>query len=98
MLTIENIDNIVYNDLTIHRKVWTITAVTEMNKAKPRYQFYLSDGKNFRTIYLDRTPTNNSSTDGYLYKLHTSLKATLISKEELRSVGSTQYWLERVCE
>jgi hypothetical protein len=98
MLTIENIDNIVYNDLTIHRKVWTITGITETDNGKPQYQFYLTDGKDFRTIYLDRTPTNNSSTDGYLYKLHTSLKATLISKEELRSVGSTQYWLEKVCE
>ena len=98
MLTIENIDNIVYNDLTIHRKIWTITAVTEMNKTNPQYQFYLSDGKNFRTIYLDRNGVSKTNLNGMLYKLHTSANGVFVSKEELRSVGSTQYWLEKVCE
>jgi hypothetical protein len=98
MLTIDNIKRIEGQRITIKGLDWKIIGATDMADGKPQYQFYLNHGSNFITIYLDRTPTNNSSTDGYLYKLHTSLKATLISKEELRSVGSTQYWLEKVCE
>jgi hypothetical protein len=98
MLTIKNINNILYNDLTIHRKIWTITGITETDNGKPQYQFYLSDGKESITIYLDRNWASKTNLKGMLYKLHTSANGVYISNEELRSVGSTQYWLEKVCE
>ena len=98
MLTIKNINNILYNDLTIHRKVWTITGITETDNGKPQYQFYLSDGKEFITVYLDRNWASKTNLKGMIYKLHTSINGVYVSNEELRSVGSTQYWLERVCE
>lgn len=97
MLTINNINNILYSDLRIHRKVWTITGITEMDTGKPQYQFYLSDGKEFITVYLDRNWANETNLKG-VYKLHTSENGMFVSNEELRSVGSTQYWLEKVCE
>jgi hypothetical protein len=102
MLTIKNINNILYNDLTIHRKIWKITGITETDNGKPQYQFYLSDGKEFITVYLDRI-INTSKHSGNIpnkdyYKLHTSQNVNYVTTEELRSVGSTMFWLEVVCE
>jgi hypothetical protein len=98
MLTIKNINNILYNDLTINRTVFTITSAGEGDNRKDQYHFHLSDGNDFKTVYLNRFWSSKPKNGNPLYKLHTSSKELFISKEELRSVGSTQYWLEKVCE
>jgi hypothetical protein len=98
MLTIKNINNILYSDLTIHSRVWTITSAGESDNRKDQYHFYLSDGKDFKTVYLNRFWSSKPKNGNPLYKLHTSSNGVFVSNEELRSVGSTQYWLERVCE
>ena len=101
MLTIENIKRIEGQKITIKGLDWKIIGATDMADAKPQYQFYLNHGSNFRTIYLDRvinTPKNSGNVENKdYYKLHTSQTARYVSTEELRSVGSTMYWLEQVC-
>ena len=101
MLTIENIKSIERQTVTIKGLDWIIIGATEMNDAKPQYHFYLKHGTNFRTIYLDRiinTPKNSGNVENKdYYKLHTSQNVKYISTEELRSVGSTLFWLEQVC-
>ena len=102
MLTIENIKRIEGQRITIKGLDWKIIGATDMADGKPQYQFYLNHESMFRTIYLDRiidTPKNSCKIiNKDYYKLHTSQNARYVSTEELRSVGSTMYWLEQVCE
>ena len=102
MLTIENIKSIEGQVVTIKGLDWKIIGATDMADGKPQYQFYLSHRNMFRTIYLDRiinTPKNSGNVENKdYYKLHTSQTARYITTEELRSVGSTLFWLEVVCE
>jgi hypothetical protein len=98
MLTIENIEKIEGNVVTIKRLDWKIIGVTDYGPSQ--YQFYLKHGSNFRTIYLDRTIENTKDKNIYnknFYRLHTSQNARYVSAEELRSVGSTLYWFNEVC-
>jgi len=99
MLTIENIKNIEGQVVTIKRLDWKIIGTTDYGGKQ--YQFYLKHGSMFRTIYLDRiidTPKNSGNVENKdYYKLHTSQTARYVSTEELRSIGSTLYWLEAVC-
>ena len=101
MLTIENIKRIEGQKITIKGLDWKIIGATQMNDGKPQYHFYLNHGSNFRTIYLDRiinTPKNSGNIPNKdYYKLHTSQTAKYVTTEELRSVGSTLFWLEQVC-
>ena len=99
MLTIENIKRIEGQVLTIKGLDWKIIVATEMNDSKPQYHFYLNHGSNFRTIYLDRVidSLNKSIHNKDYYKLHTSQNVRYVTTEELRSVGSTLFWLEQVC-
>jgi hypothetical protein len=98
MLTIDNIKRIEGQVVRIQGLDWKIIGATDMADGKPQYQFYLNHGSNFRTIYLDRNWASKTNLKGMLYKLHTSANGVFVSNEELRSVGSTMYWLERVCE
>jgi hypothetical protein len=98
MLTIDNIKRIEGQVVRIQGLDWKIIGATDMADGKPQYQFYLNHGSNFRTIYLDRKWVSKTNLKGMLYKLHTSANGVFVSNEELRSVGSTMYWLERVCE
>jgi hypothetical protein len=100
MLTIENIKSIEGQKITIKGLDWKIIGATDMADGKPQYQFYLSHGNMFRTIYLDRIIENTKDKNIYkkdFYRLHTSQNVRYVSAEELRSVGSTMYWLEQVC-
>lgn len=106
MLTIENIQNIKGQAIKVKGKQWVVTGVTDtdavLTNGKSQYQFYLtnSEGNNFRTIYLDRIIENTKDKNIYkkdFYRLHTSQNVRYVSTEELRSVGSTMYWLEQVC-
>ncbi len=102
MLTIDNIHKIKGFDVTIKGIEWKIIGVTDSNE-KLQYHFYLTDnstgsnGANFRTIYLDRNWASKTNLKGMLYKLHTSTNGVFVSNEELRSIGSTLFWLEQVC-
>jgi hypothetical protein len=108
MLTIENIQNIKGQAIKVKGKQWVVTGVTVtdavLTNGKSQYQFYLtnSEGNNFRTICLDRiidTPKNSCNIiNKDYYKLHTSQNVRYVSTEELRSIGSTMYWMEQVCE
>jgi hypothetical protein len=98
MLTIDNIKRIEGQVVRIKGLDWKIIGATDMADGKSQYQFYLNHGSNFRTIYLDRKWVSKTNLKGMLYKLHTSANGVFVSNEELRSVGSTMYWLERVCE
>lgn len=108
MLTIKNYKKLQGQAIKVKGKQWVVTGVTDTDDAltngKPQYQFYLtnSEGNNFRTICLDRiidTPkdSGNIPNKNY-YKLHNSQNARYVSTEELRSIGSTMYWMEQVCE
>jgi hypothetical protein len=101
MLTIQNIKRIEGQVVTIKGADWKIIGATDMADGKPQYHFYLTHLGNFRTIYLDRiinTPKNSGNVENKdYYKLHTSQTAKYITTEELRSVGSTLFWLEQVC-
>jgi hypothetical protein len=102
MLTIENIENIKGNMITIKGASWKIVGVTEMDDEKPQYQFYLNHESLFRIIYLDRiidTPNNwCTEINKDYYTLHSLQNTRYVSTDELKSVGSTMYWLEQVCE
>jgi hypothetical protein len=100
MLTIENIKRIEGQVVTIKGLDWKIIGATDMADGKPQYQFYLKHGSNFRTIYLDRIidSINKSIHNKDYYKLHTSQNVRYVTTQELRSVGSTLFWLEAVCE